>query len=103
MLHVYLQADAEAEAALQRWRIASESDADVLSGAEAITAGLFGARVTPDAVSRIGDLVVIARGNRAFYDGTLEDQRARAMIGQHGAISPEERQVPYIRRGAFAV
>lgn len=102
MLHVYLEPDADAAAVTARWRVASEGDADVLSGAEAVAAGLFGAVVTPDALSRIGDLVVIARGNKAFYDGTDDDQRARGMIGQHGAISPEERQVPYIRRGAFA-
>lgn len=102
MLHVYLEPDADAPAVTARWRTASEGDADVLSGVEAVAAGLFGAAVTPDALSRIGDLVVIARGNKAFYDGTDDDQRARGMIGQHGAISPEERQVPYIRRGAFA-
>jgi hypothetical protein len=102
MLHVYLDPDADAEAAVQRWRVASEGDADVFSRAEAIAKGLFGARVTPDALSRIGDLVVIARGNKAFYDGTAEDQRAQGMVGQHGALSPEERQVPYIRRGVFA-
>ena len=103
MLHVYLESHADTETALQRWRVASEGDADVLSGAEAIASGLFGARVTPDAASRIGDLVVIAGGNKAFYDGTADDQRAQGMVGQHGALSPEERQVPYIRRGAFAV
>ncbi|WP_188436521.1 alkaline phosphatase family protein [Microbacterium murale] len=103
MLHVYLESDIDAEAVLQRWRLASEGDADVLSGTEAIATGMFGARVTPEAASRIGDLLVIARGNRAFYDGTAEDQRARGMVGQHGALTPEERQVPYIRRGAFAV
>ncbi|MDQ0645571.1 alkaline phosphatase family protein [Microbacterium murale] len=103
MLHVYLEADADAQGIVATWRIASEGDADVLSRSEAVSAGLFGAEVTPDALSRIGDLLVIARGNRAFYDGTADDQRARGMIGQHGALTPEERQVPYIRRGAFAV
>lgn len=103
MLHVYLEPDADAAAAVDRWRTASEGDADVLSRAEAISGGVFGALVTPDAISRIGDLVVVARGNKAFYDGTADDQRARGMVGQHGAITPEERQVPYIRRGAFAV
>jgi hypothetical protein len=103
MLHVYLEPDADAEAVLRRWQVASEGDADVLSSAEAVATGLFGTQVTPDAASRIGDLVVIARGNRAFYDGTAADQRGRGMIGQHGALSPEERQVPYIRRGAFAI
>lgn len=101
MLHVYLEPDARADAVLDRWRHDSIGDADVLSSIEAQSAGLFGTRVTDDAVSRIGDLLVIARGNRAFYDGTAADQRARGMVGQHGGLTPEERQVPYIRRGAF--
>ncbi|MGO2746832.1 alkaline phosphatase family protein [Microbacterium sp.] len=102
MLHVYLEADADAEAALSLWRRASEGDADVLSGAEAIAAGIYGPSVTAEAAARIGDLLVVSRGNKAFYDGTAKDQRARGMIGQHGALTPEERQVPYIRRGAFS-
>lgn len=102
MLHVYLEPDADADAALVRWRQASEGDADVLSRAEAEAAGLFGPVVTPAAGERIGDLIVIARGNRALYDGTAADQRSREMVGQHGALTPEERQVPYIRRGAFS-
>lgn len=102
MLHVYLEADADAEAALSLWRRASEGDADVLSRAEAIAAGIYGPSVTADAAARIGDLLVVSRGNKAFYDGTAKDQRARGMIGQHGALTPEERQVPYIRRGAFS-
>ena len=102
MLHVYLEPDADPVAALERWRALSEGDADVLSRAEAIAAGLFGAEVTDAAQARIGDLLVAARGNKAFYDGTAEDQRSRGMIGQHGSVTPEERQVPFIRRGAFA-
>jgi predicted AlkP superfamily pyrophosphatase or phosphodiesterase len=101
MLHVYLEPEAALEEVVGVWRTASEGDADVLTRAEAISSGLYGAVVTPDATARIGDLVVISRGNKAFYDGTAKDQRARGMIGQHGALTPEERQVPYIRRGAF--
>lgn len=103
MRHVYLEPDAAVEKACERWRTASEGDADVLSRAEAIGSGLYGPVVTPEAAARIGDLVVIARGNKAFYDGTAKDQRSRGMIGQHGALTPEERQVPYIRRGAFGI
>jgi predicted AlkP superfamily pyrophosphatase or phosphodiesterase len=101
MLHVYLEPDADPAAVLDTWRRLSEGDADILGRAEAISSGLYGSMVTPDAASRIGDLIVIARGNKALYDGTAEDQRSRGMIGQHGALTPEERQVPYIRRGAF--
>ncbi|HCS61502.1 MAG TPA: alkaline phosphatase family protein [Microbacterium sp.] len=102
MLHVYLEASADPEALRDVWRRESEGDADVLSRAEAEAAGLFGQSVTADASARIGDLLVIARGNKAFYDATASDQRSRGMIGQHGALTPEERQVPYLRRGAFA-
>lgn len=102
MLHVYLEPDADAAAALYAWRRASEGDADVLSHAEVMAVGLYGPSVTHDAAGRIGDLVVISRGNKAFYDGTAEDQRSRGMVGQHGSLTPEEYRVPYIRRGVFA-
>jgi len=101
MLHVYLEPDADPHAALTRWRERSQTEGDVLSRAEAIGRGLFGSTVTHDAAARIGDLLVIARGNRAFYDATAADQKARGMVGQHGALTPEEQQVPYLRLGAF--
>ena len=102
MLHVYLEPAVDADAARDVWRRESEGDADVVSRAEATAAGLFGATVTEDAAARIGDILVIARGNKAFYDATAADQRSRGMVGQHGALTPEERQVPYLRRGTFA-
>ena len=49
-----------------------------------------------------GDVLAIARGTWAVYDGTAADQRGRGMVGQHGALTPEERQVPVIRLGAFS-
>lgn len=102
MLHLYLEADAQSDAVVQTWRRECGRDAEVLSRGEAIAAGLFGPRVTEDARARIGDVLVVAQGNKAFYDGTAADQRGRGMVGQHGALTPEERQVPYIRRGAFS-
>ena len=101
MLHVYAEADADQSALLTRWRRDLEGLADVVSRTEAIDAGLFGAEVTDAAHARIGDLLVIARSNRALYDGADEDQRGRSMIGQHGALTPEEWRVPHIRLGAF--
>jgi len=102
MLHVYLEPDADPDEAISRWRRNLEGQADVGSRAEAIAAGLFGPRVTDAAAGRIGDLLVVARGNGAVYDGTAADQRSRGMIGQHGGLTPEERQVPLLRFGAFA-
>lgn len=101
MLHVYLESDAALPGVLTRWRRDLEGFADVVSRAEAIDAGMFGPVVTDAARERIGDVLAIARANRALYDGDAEDQRGRGMIGQHGALTPEEWRVPYIRLGAF--
>lgn len=102
MLHVYLEPDADRERVLARWRADLEGIAEVATRNEAIAAGAFGDVVTDAAAGRIGDLLVIARGNRALYDGAAEDQRGRSMVGQHGALTPEERQVPLLRLGAYA-
>ena len=85
-----------------RWRADLEGVADVVTRDEAVHAGLFGPTVTEAASSRIGDVLAIARGTWAIYDGTAADQRGRGMVGQHGALTPEERQVPVIRLGAFS-
>lgn len=102
MLHVYLEPDAEGSSVLGRWRRDLDGLADVVSRAEAISAGLFGPAVSEAARARIGDVLAIARGHRALYDGAAEDQRGRTMVGQHGALTPEEWRVPYLRFGAYA-
>lgn len=102
MLHAYLELDADAAAVTARWRADLEGVADVVTRDEAVRAGLFGPTITEAASSRIGDILAIARGAWAVYDGTAADQRGRGMVGQHGALTPEERQVPIIRLGAFA-
>lgn len=102
MLHVYLDEDADADAVIARWRRDLDGVADVAGRGEAIAAGLFGPRVTDAAATRIGDLIAVPRGVGAIYDGTAADQRSRGMIGQHGGLTVEERQVPLLRLGAFA-
>lgn len=102
MLHVYLDPESDADDVAARWSGDLDGLADVGTRQEAIAAGFFGPAVTDAAASRIGDLLVVARGNGAVYDGTASDQRGRGMIGQHGGVTPEERQVPLLRFGAFA-
>lgn len=102
MLHAYLDPDTDPTSVLTRWRSDLEGVADVATRAEAVASGLFGPTVTDAAASRIGDLLVVARGFGAVYDGTASDQRSRGMVGQHGGLTPEERQVPLLRLGAFA-
>ncbi len=100
MLHVYLDDSADAAAAASRWQETLGEAANAGTKAEAIAGGLFGPRVTPDVAARIGDVLVAARGNRAVYPGI--EAPGRGMIGQHGALTPEELQVPFLRFGAFA-
>lgn len=101
MLHAYVEPDRDAAEVAARWRADLDGFADVGTRHEAIDAGLFGPVVSDAAASRIGDVLVVSRGNVAVYDGTAADQRNRGMVGQHGALTPEERQVPLIRLGAF--
>lgn len=102
MLHVYVHPDADADEVTGRWRRDLDGLADVAGRRDAVSTGLFGPVVTEAAFSRIGDILVAARGNGAVYDGTADDQRGRGMVGQHGGLTSEERQVPLIRLGAFA-
>lgn len=101
LLHVYLEADADPEAALARWRDAEGGRSWVLSRAEAIGAGLFG-EVDPAVAERIGDILVAARSAVAYYDDRLADKGPQRMVGQHGSLTDEERAIPMVPLGAFA-
>jgi predicted AlkP superfamily pyrophosphatase or phosphodiesterase len=91
----------ERDALVESWR-ESESDRSwVATRSEAIEAGWFGA-VAPEVSPRIGDLLVAARKNIAYYDARTATTASMAMIGQHGSWSPAEVQVPLLRFGAFA-
>lgn len=103
MLHLYFAPDANADEVTARWRRRLEGVADVATRAEALAGRLFGPQVSAAAQPRIGDALIVARGNRAIYDGRGADQSGQRMVGQHGALTPEETQVPYIRLGAFAI
>lgn len=101
LLHVYLEDDADAGAALERWRTSESARAWVMSRDEAIAAGLFG---RSDAVvrPRIGDVLVAARAAVAYYDDRLDDKGPQRMVGQHGSLTDAERAIPMIPLGAFA-
>lgn len=98
MLHLYAD---EPVAVLDRWRAAEQSRSWVLSRDEAVAAGLFGARVDPEVAPRIGDVLVAARADVAYYDDRLADKKSQRMIGQHGSLTDRERIVPLIRLGAY--
>jgi len=103
-LQLYFEPDAsEADRArtVAAWHESEDSRAWVATRAEAIEAGWFG-EVLPEIVARIGDIIVAARKNIAYYDGRIANNHGRNMVGQHGSWSPAEVQVPLLRFGAFA-
>ncbi len=98
-LQLHLPPGADPADVSARWRERYGSIADVVERSEAIAAGLFGP-VDPAVLPRIGDILVIARSRVAFY--ARADDSGRRMVGQHGALSPDEVRVPLIRLGAAA-
>ncbi len=100
-LHLGLEDARQAGTVRDRWHAAEGGRSWVVTREEAIAAGWFGS-VTEAARSRLGDVIVAARAQVAYYDARTATDRALAMVGQHGSFSPDELRVPLARWGAFA-
>ncbi len=98
-LQLHLEPNVDADALVERWRAAEGKRAWIATRDEAIAAGWFGA-VDAEVRPRIGDVLVAARGDHAYYADA--DDTARRMVGQHGSLTPAETAVPLLRFGAFA-
>jgi hypothetical protein len=92
--------DAARSRILDAWRSSEAERGWVLTRDEAIAEGWFG-EVDDEVRPRIGDIIVAARKNIAYYDGRKEHDQSRKMVGQHGSWSPDELTVPLLRFGAF--
>ena len=96
-LHFVPEAD---EAVRDRTRAAWQerfgAHAWVLTRAQAVAAGWFGARVEDRVLPRIGELIVACHGDLALYDGRRVSPRAFEMVGQHGSPTRAEREVPLL-------
>ena len=59
--------------------------------AQIIDSGLLGP-TDPDLIDRIGDVVCVAEDTTMLT--SLVDPRSSALLGQHGALTPEELVIP---------
>ena len=100
-LHLGLNDPLQTEAIRDRWLDAEGGRSWVVTRDEAIKADWFGP-VSDDALGRIGDVIVAARAQVAYYDERTATKRSLAMVGQHGSFSLQEQRVPLARWGAFA-
>ncbi|MGJ0204459.1 alkaline phosphatase family protein [Leucobacter sp. gxy201] len=97
---LYLDDGVDATATARAWAEAEGARAWVATRDEAIASGLFGA-VAPEVAPRLGDVVIAARKQVAYYSGS-DDPRSLDMVGQHGSFSEDERGVPLVLAGALA-
>ncbi len=94
-LHVHLEPGADAARAADRWSGVLGDAAVVLTGDEAVAAGLFGpvsAHVRP----LIGDLVVATTGRATVVDSRTQTPASLRLVGVHGSLTPAEVQVPLL-------
>ncbi len=93
--HVFLYAAAGAAAELQAAATDALGDVFVvMRGADALAAGLYGdpARLHPEADRRVGDVVLLAKGNATLWANA---EQAR-LLGMHGSLEREEMLVPLL-------
>jgi hypothetical protein len=94
MRHVHALPGAAADV-LATWTSVLGDRAWVLTGDDAVRAGLFGPIVTPLARERIGDVLAIARGGLGVVQRRRESMSSN-LPGHHGALTDEELLVPLL-------
>ena len=92
----YLYVEAEKISQVkQRWEEFLGDRAEILTRSEAIAAGFYGAVVLDHVKERIGDLIVIAKGELIFVEIERESQQC-AMVGHHGGTTQAEVEIPLL-------
>ncbi|MGO2531901.1 alkaline phosphatase family protein [Arthrobacter rhombi] len=95
-LHFSSEATAATRSALIRnWKEAFGAKAWVITREEAIEHGYFG-DVDERVKNRIGDVLILASGELALFDGRRVSPGALNMIGQHGSMTRAEKEVPLL-------
>ena len=94
-LHVHLEPGVDPRAAEARWADVLGDDAVVLTGDDAVEAGLFGP-VSGHVRPLIGDLVVAATGRATVVDSRTQTPASLQLVGVHGSLTPAELRVPLL-------
>jgi Type I phosphodiesterase / nucleotide pyrophosphatase len=61
---------------------------------QAIDDEWYGPKVTDAAASRLGDVLLAAKGTVAFFD--TKDTGPYVLVGRHGSLTPDEMLVPFL-------
>ncbi|MFJ3956594.1 alkaline phosphatase family protein [Arthrobacter sp. NPDC090010] len=95
MLHLHVERDHDPARVMDAWSSRFGDKIWLLSRHEAISGGYFG-EVSPEVLPRIGDVLVLAREEVAFFDLRRVRPEALEMVGQHGSLTRAEREVPLL-------
>lgn len=98
---LYLREGADPAAVAGAIREHEGQRALVLTRDEAIATGMFGPTLAPGVAERLGEVLLIARKQVAYFDDDA-DPAMLEMVGQHGGLTDEERGIPLILAGALA-
>lgn len=79
-----------------RWRTGLGDAVEVLTRADAVARGWFGAAPDPAALARAGELVVLARGRLVVVDSRRHRPDVLALVGWHGSLTAAEVEVPLL-------
>mgnify|MGYP005623392681 FL=1 len=82
------------------WKETVGDTAVVMTRDQVIDEGYFG-DVADEVRPRIGDILVVAVEDCAFYRTEVASVQSQKMVGQHGSITAQEREVPVIPLGAW--
>lgn len=92
--HVHAEPGAASEV-LAAWREVLGDRMWIVPGEEAVAAGWFGAPMSPEVRSRVGDVVAAAHGPVGIVQRAV-DPIAASLVGHHGSMTPAEQLVPCI-------
>jgi len=98
---IYLSSAAKRDNLVKAWKQVVGDRAQVVTRDELIASGALG-EVAPGVDKRLGDIVILCEGSLAIYHGPTASAQSQTMVGQHGSITPREREVPVILAGAWA-
>lgn len=90
--HVYAR-DGAARGLISAWQDALGERAQVLSRDEILASGLLGV-TDEDYAGRVGDLVVLARGDTVLASDA--DPLVSGLLGQHGSVTEAEMDIPLL-------
>lgn len=99
-MHLYVDDQNRVDEVCAAWQEAEGERATIIRRDDAIKSGWFG-ETSESHAARIGDILVLPKGIRVYFDERVATAGSRSMRGHHGGMSPAEMVVPLKRFGAF--